>query len=68
MLAKPVAHSGRPPVDAVLAALDHAPEGEPFTADERAELDNDMAQIAAGRARVVAHDDLVDALVELAAE
>lgn len=65
MLAKPVA---QPTVDAVLAALDRAPIGEPFSDDERAELDEDMANIASGRARLVAHDDLVDALVELAAE
>jgi hypothetical protein len=58
----------QPIVDPVLAALDRAPVGEPFTPEQRAELDQDLADIAAGRARLIAHEDLPAALEELARE
>lgn len=43
-------------LDPVLAAIDRAPGGEPFPPDVRAELDRTMANIAAGRVQLVAHD------------
>jgi len=52
--------------DLVLQALDRAPIGEPFTPEQRAELDQDLADIAAGSARLVRHEDLPQALEELA--
>jgi len=58
----------QPISDPVLAALDRAPIGEPFTPEQQAELDQDLADIAAGRARLIAHEDLPRALEELARE
>jgi hypothetical protein len=45
-------------VDSVLAAIDRAPTGDPFPPEIRAELDRTMADIAAGRVQLVAHDDV----------
>jgi|HubBroStandDraft_2_1064218.scaffolds.fasta_scaffold839673_2 hypothetical protein len=44
--------------DPILAALDRAPIGEPFTPEQRAELDQAMDDIAAGRTKLIAHDDV----------
>ncbi len=52
--------------DLVLQALDRAPIGEPFTAEQRAELDQDLADIAAGRARLIPYEDMPHVLEELA--
>jgi hypothetical protein len=52
--------------DLVLQALDRAPIGEPFTAEQRAELDQDLADIAAGRARLVSYEEMPHVLEELA--
>jgi len=49
----------------LLAALARAPVGEPFTPEQRAELDQQMADIKAGRARLVRHEDLPAALEEM---
>jgi hypothetical protein len=49
----------------VLAAMDRAPTGEPFTPEQEAELAHDLADIAAGRARLVAHEDVPAALEEI---
>jgi hypothetical protein len=51
--------------DPVLAAIARAPVGEPFTPEEQAELAQDLADIAAGRARLVAHDEVAAALEEI---
>jgi hypothetical protein len=39
--------------DPALLALQRAPLGEPFTPEQRAELDQDVADIAAGRVKLV---------------
>lgn len=52
---KPVEH---PVADPVLAALDRAPIGEPFTPEQRAELDQAMEDIAAGRVKLIADEDV----------
>ena len=54
------------PFDPILAAIDRAPVGEPFTPEQEAELAQDLADIAAGRARLVAHEDVPDVLAEIA--
>ncbi|KYF95530.1 hypothetical protein BE20_31100 [Sorangium cellulosum] len=54
------------PSDPILAALDRAPRVQRLTPEQRAELERDLADIAAGRARLVAHEDLPRALEELA--
>ncbi|WP_441285890.1 hypothetical protein ACSRUE_25665 [Sorangium sp. KYC3313] len=59
---------GSLPSDPILAALDRAPRVQRLTPEQRAELDQDLADIAAGRARLVAHEDLPRALEELARE
>ena len=51
--------------DPILAAIARAPVGEPFTPEQQAELAQDLADIAAGRARLVAHDDVPAALDEM---
>jgi hypothetical protein len=53
------------PADPVLAALARAPEGAPFTPEQRAELDQAVADIAAGRARLVRNEDVPAALEEM---
>lgn len=57
-----------PPSDPVLAALDRAPRVQRLTPEQRAELDQDLADIAAGRARLIAHEDMPRALEEIARE
>jgi predicted transcriptional regulator len=52
-------------IDPILAAIARAPVGEPFTAEQEAELAQDLADIAAGRARLVAHEDVPAALDEM---
>jgi hypothetical protein len=47
-----------PPFDPVLEALRRAQVGEPFTPEQRAELDQAVEDIAAGRVQLVAHDDV----------
>lgn len=54
------------PLDPILAAIDRAPIGEPFTPEQEAELAQDLADIEAGRARLVAHEDVPAALAEIA--
>jgi hypothetical protein len=49
----------------VLAAIARAPLGAPFTPEQRAELDQAVADIAAGRARLVRNDDMPAALEEM---
>ncbi|WP_437617752.1 hypothetical protein [Sorangium sp. So ce1151] len=57
------------PSDPILAAaIDRAPRVQRLTPEQRAELEQDLADIAAGRARLVAHEDLPQALEELARE
>lgn len=46
-----------PASELVLAALDRAPIGEPFTPEQRAELDQQMEDIRAGRSKLVRHED-----------
>jgi len=47
--------TGRNPI---LDAIDRAPVGEPFTPEQRAELDKAMEDIAAGRVELVANEDV----------
>lgn len=54
------------PLDPIAAVLSRAPRVERLTADQRAELAQDTADIAAGRARLVPHEELTTALEELA--
>jgi hypothetical protein len=49
----------------VLLAMEQAPPGEPFTPEQEAELAQDVADMAAGRARLVAHEDLPSVLDEI---
>jgi hypothetical protein len=58
--------SSAQPFDPILAAIDRAPKGEPFTPEQAAELAQDLADIAAGRATLVAHEDVPDALAKIA--
>jgi hypothetical protein len=44
--------------DPWLEALRNAPVGKPLSDEERAELDHDMAELAAGRLVLIAHDDV----------
>ena len=44
-----------PPSDPILAAIARAPVGKPFTPEQRAELDQDLEDIRAGRARLIPH-------------
>jgi len=55
-------------IDPVLAAIARAPAGEPFTLEQQAELAQDLADLASGRARLVAHDDVPAALEEIRGE
>jgi hypothetical protein len=54
------------PADPIHAALQRAPLVRRLTPEQRAELDRDMEDIAAGRARIVAHEDVPAALEEIA--
>lgn len=53
------------PLDAVLDAIDRAPLVRALTAEQRAELEQDLADIAAGRAAMVSHADVPRALEEM---
>lgn len=44
--------------DTILEAFDRAPVGEPFTPEQRAELDQMTADIAAGRIKLVPHAEV----------
>jgi hypothetical protein len=44
--------------DAVIAALDNAPVGEPLSLEERAELDQIMADVSAGRRTLIRNEDV----------
>ncbi|AUX44118.1 hypothetical protein SOCE26_055800 [Sorangium cellulosum] len=63
-----ISRPGSLPSDPILAAIDRAPRAERLTPEQRAELEQDLADMAAGRARLVAHEDLPLALEELARE
>jgi hypothetical protein len=54
------------PFDPILDAIARAPVGEPFTAEQEAELAQDEADIAAGRARLVRHEDVPEVLAAMA--
>lgn len=53
------------PFDPVLDAIKRAPLGEPFTPEQRAELDQAVADIAAGRVKTIPHDDVPAWLEEM---
>jgi hypothetical protein len=55
-----------PSFETFRAALDAAPIGEPLTPEQEAELAQDRADIAAGRARLIAHEDVPAVLAEMA--
>ncbi|KYF68335.1 hypothetical protein [Sorangium cellulosum] len=61
-------HPDGSPSDPILAAIDRAPRVQRLAPEQRAELEQDLADIAAGRARLVAHEDLPLVLEELARE
>ena len=46
------------PFDAVIAALDNAPVGEPLSLEDRAELDQIMVDIAAGKRLLIQNEDV----------
>jgi hypothetical protein len=46
------------PYDAVIAALDNAPVGEPLSPEDRAELDQLMVDIAAGKRLLIQNEDV----------
>jgi hypothetical protein len=54
--------------DPVLAALARAPRVEKLTSEQRAELDQDTADITAGRARLIPQADVPRVLEELGRE
>ena len=56
------------PADRVLAAFARAPRVERLTPEQRAELDQAMADIQSGRARIVPHDEVPAVLEELDGE
>ncbi|WP_437961676.1 hypothetical protein WME76_19925 [Sorangium sp. So ce119] len=56
------------PSDPILATIDRAPRVHRLTPEQCAELEQDLADMAAGRARLVAHEELPQALEELARE
>jgi hypothetical protein len=45
------------PADPVLAAIERAPRVQRLTPEQRAELDQQLADIAAGRTKLVRHED-----------
>jgi len=53
-------------IDPIRAACDRAPLVHRLTPEQRAELDQAMADIASGRSRVVAAEDVPAALEEIA--
>jgi hypothetical protein len=44
--------------DLILAAFDRAPVGEPYSEEVRAELDQAVADIAAGRVKLIPHEEV----------
>lgn len=56
------------PRNPVLDALDRAPLVRALTPQQRAELDQDVADIASGRAKLTPHADLPRALEDLSRE
>lgn len=46
------------PLHPLFEAVRRAPVGEPFTPEQRAELDQAVEDIAAGRVQLVPHDDV----------
>jgi hypothetical protein len=50
------------PAAPMLAALARAPMGEPLTPEQRAECDQIMAEVVAGRMQLTRHEDLPAAL------
>jgi ABC-type amino acid transport substrate-binding protein len=54
------------PVHPMLTALANAPVVQWLTPEQRAELDQAMADLAAGRVKMVAHDDVPAYLESLA--
>jgi len=52
--------------DPILDAIARAPIGEPFTAEQEAELAQDEANLVAGRAQLVPHQDVPAVLAEMA--
>lgn len=54
--------------DPVLEALERAPLVRALSAEQRAELDQDVADIAEGRAELVLHADVPRALEDLSRE
>ncbi len=44
--------------DPILEAIERAPIGEPFTPEQRAELDQAMEDIAAGRVELVSNENV----------
>ncbi|MFO0762509.1 MAG: hypothetical protein U0359_39080 [Byssovorax sp.] len=53
------------PVHPVIAAIRNAPVGAPYPPEVRAELDQALEAIRAGRARIVRQDDIPAALEEM---
>jgi hypothetical protein len=51
--------------DPVLDAIRRAPLGEPFTPEQQAELDQAVADIAAGRVKPIPHEDVPAWLEEM---
>lgn len=60
-----MANAHAEPIDPMLAVLARAPVGAPWTPEQRAELDQAVADIDAGRARLVRHEDVPAALEEM---
>lgn len=46
------------PHDPILEAFDSAPVGEPYTPEQRAELDRAVADIAAGKVVPISHEEV----------
>ena len=63
-----MATAGPLDLDPIRAACARAPIVHRLTPEERAELDQDMADIAAGRMQVIAHEDMPAALEALRRE
>ncbi|MBK9261233.1 MAG: hypothetical protein IPM54_15685 [Polyangiaceae bacterium] len=46
------------PHDPILEVFDRAPVGEPYTPEQRAELDRAVADIAAGKVVPISHEEV----------